>query len=160
MGIYDYDVIDVRKRRFDLKQLKGKVVVIVNVASLCGFTVQYKDLEYLYERYKDQGLEIIAFPCNQFGVQEPFDSEKILYLCKNKFGVTFPIMDKIEVNGELEHPLYTHLKRERKTDLGFKGIRWNFEKFVINREGQVVARFELAFPPLSLEPLILRLLNT
>lgn len=160
MGIYDYDVIDVRKRRFDLKQLKGKVVVIVNVASLCGFTVQYKDLEYLYQRYKDQGLEIIAFPCNQFGVQEPFDSEKILYLCRNKFGVTFPIMDKVEVNGELEHPLYTHLKRERKTDLGFMGVRWNFEKFVVNRDGEVVARFQLAFPPLSLEPLIQRLLNT
>ncbi|CUM52686.1 uncharacterized protein AC631_00604 [Debaryomyces fabryi] len=157
--IYDFKPLDAYGGVYDFSQLKGKVVVIVNVASLCGFTLQYKDLEYLYKKYKERGLVVLGFPCNQFGNQEPFTGQQILQLCENKFGVTFPIMDKIEVNGDREEPLYGYLKNERKTSLGFKGIKWNFEKFLISRSGKVVERFDPLVVPLNFEKMIVELLE-
>lgn len=157
--IYDFKPLDAYGKVYDLAQLEGKVVVIVNVASLCGFTQQYKDLEYLYKKYNERGFIVLGFPCNQFGNQEPFTGQEILRLCEKKFGVTFPIMNKIEVNGDGEEPLYEYLKNEQKTPLGFKGIKWNFEKFLISRSGKVVKRFDSTVVPLSIEEKIIELLE-
>lgn len=157
--IYDFKPLDAYGELYDFSQLKGKVLVIVNVASLCGFTLQYKDLEYLYKTYKERGFVVLGFPCNQFGSQEPYTAREILQICEKKFGVTFPIMDKIEVNGEWEDPLYGHLKNEQRTSLGFKGIKWNFEKFLISRSGRVVKRYDSTVAPLSFEKDIVELLD-
>lgn len=139
---------------FKFDQLRGKVVLIVNVASNCGFTPQYKQLEYLYKKYKPYGFEILGFPCNQFGNQEPGTDEEIIAFTRDKFGVTFPIFSKIDVNGPDEHPVYTYLKEKKRGILGFKGVKWNFEKFLINREGKVVKRFFSPATPISFEPTI------
>lgn len=157
--IYDFKPLDAYGKVYDFKQLRGKVVVVVNVASLCGFTLQYKDLEYLYEKYKERGLEILGFPCNQFGNQEPYTNQEILMLCERKFGVTFPIMDRVEVNGEEEDPLYGYLKSEYRNALGFKGVKWNFEKFLIGRNGKVVNRYPSIVSPRNMEHAIVELLN-
>lgn len=143
--------------RFD--QLRGKVVLIVNVASRCGFTPQYKDLEYLYEKYSSRGFEILGFPCNQFGNQEPLSDEEIILFTKKHFGVTFQILKKINVNGSNEHPVYKYLKERKRGVLGFKGIKWNFEKFLIDRSGVVTDRFFSATPPINFENRIVELLN-
>eukprot|EP00123_Amoebidium_parasiticum_P003909 comp15213_c0_seq1/m.11969 comp15213_c0_seq1/g.11969 ORF comp15213_c0_seq1/g.11969 comp15213_c0_seq1/m.11969 type:complete len:191 (-) comp15213_c0_seq1:311-883(-) len=124
-----------------LIQYKGKVVLVVNVASFCGFTYQYEALENLYREYKDKGFAVLGFPCNQFGGQEPHGMDKILSFTKEKYDVTFPIFEKIDVNGVNEHPLYTWLK-EQKTSFGIHSIKWNFEKFLIDRNGNVVARYD------------------
>lgn len=133
-------------------------MLIVNVASLCGFTPQYSDLERLYRKYHDQGLEILAFPCNQFGGQEPQNNIELERFVRKKFGVTFPILSKGYVNGDDTHPIYSYLKEKQRAPLGFKGVRWNFEKFIIDREGQPVYRFPSSVNPLALEPLIEQLL--
>lgn len=140
-----------------MEEYKGNVLLIVNTASKCGFTKQYAGLQALYEKYKDQGLEILAFPCNQFGHQEPGDDAAIKNFCTDTFGVTFPVMAKIEVNGEGAHPLYKELKKAQGGLLGNE-IKWNFTKFLVDREGRVVDRFAPQKEPRALEEKIKTLL--
>ena len=125
----------------DLSAYQGKVLLIVNTASKCGFTPQFDGLEALYQARKGDGLEILGFPCNQFGKQEPGDSEQIGSFCRINYGVTFQMHEKIDVNGKDEHPLYTQLKAGAPGLLGSKGIKWNFTKFLVDPEGNVVKRF-------------------
>lgn len=157
--IYSFAPLDGFDRPYSFNSLRGKVVLIVNVASLCGFTPQYKELELLYEKYHSQGLVILGFPCNQFANQEPLDNANISIFCQKNFGVTFPILKKLEVNGSGAHPLYKYLKEEKAGVLGFKGVRWNFEKFLIDRNGNVVNRFFSEMTPLSFEDQIVNLIK-
>lgn len=157
-SFYELTPKDHKNEPFPFKDLEGKVVLIVNVASKCGFTPQYDGLEKLYQKYKDQGLEIIGFPCNQFGSQEPGSSDEIQSFCKLNYGVSFPIMNKINVNGNDADPVYNFLKSQKSGLLGFKGIKWNFEKFLIDKKGNVVERFSSLSKPESIgeyiEPLL------
>lgn len=141
-----------------LKDYEGKVLLIVNVASKCGYTKHYKGLQELYLKYKDKGLEILAFPCNQFGNQEPGTNEEIKEFCSTNFNVTFPLFDKINVNGENAHPLYKYLKSV-KSGLITDDIKWNFTKFLVNRQGIPVERFAHTTDPMSMAPAIEKLLN-
>jgi glutathione peroxidase-family protein len=148
---YDIPVKDATGQPYDLNQLQGKVVVVVNVASKCGFTPQYSGLEQLHQKYKDAGLAIIGFPCNQFGSQAPGSAEKEALHCRMNYGVTFPILEKIEVNGDNTHPLYEWLKSQKSGLLGIRRIKWNFEKFVIDAEGKVVERYCPTTEPLAMK---------
>ena len=150
MNIYDFKVKDARGVEVDLAGYKGKVLLVVNTATGCGFTPQYAGLQGLYEKYRAQGLEILDFPCNQFGNQAPGTEEEIVDFCQSRYGVTFPQFAKIEVNGANEHPLYTYLKGEKGGLMGSK-IKWNFTKFLVDREGRVVERFASAVTPEKLE---------
>ena len=174
-GIYDITVKDMDGSDVSLANYKGKVLLIVNVASKCGLTPQYEGLEALYQKYKDQGLEILAFPCNQFLEQEPGTNEEIQSFCSLNYNVTFPLFDKIDVNGEAESPLYTYLKKQapfkgypecteefaaqldqihQKTGTGFDqgdAIRWNFGKFLISKDGKTILRFEPMVTPDMME---------
>ena len=143
---------------YPLAQLAGKVILVVNVASRCGFTPQYTGLEALYLDLGPAGLEILGFPCNQFGQQEPGDAEEIARFCSLDYPVTFPIMAKCEVNGEQAHPFYQWLKREKPGLLGLENIKWNFTKFLIDRDGNVVDRFSPTSKPESLTEQIRALL--
>ncbi|KAJ3176994.1 peroxiredoxin hyr1 [Geranomyces variabilis] len=156
--LYEIPVNDKRGQPYDLAQLKGKVVVIVNVASKCGFTPQYDGLEKLYQAHKDQGLVIVGFPCNQFGSQAPGSAEEEGEACKLNFGVTFPILQKVDVNGDDAHPVWEYLKEQKAGLLGLRRIKWNFEKFVIDREGKVVGRYASTTTPASMESDIKKLL--
>lgn len=158
--IYDYQLLDAQGRLINFEILKNKVILIVNVASLCGFTPQYDELQYLWQKYKTQDFVIIGFPCNQFANQEPQTDEEILTTCRTKFKVTFPIMRKIDVNGINESPLYTFLKNEKPGLLGFKGVRWNFEKFLITKTGKVEKRYPSQISPSEFENDIARLLKS
>ena len=129
----------------------GKVVLVVNTASKCGFTPQYDGLEALWREYKDRGFEVMAFPCNQFGHQEPGDADQIEQFCKVNFGLSFPLMAKVEVNGANEPPLYSWLKQEAPGLMGTRSIKWNFTKFLIDREGKVVRRYAPTDKPEGLE---------
>ncbi|WP_068456939.1 glutathione peroxidase [Aedoeadaptatus pacaensis] len=155
--IYDYAVKDIEGQDLSLKTYEGKVLLIVNTASKCGFTKQYAGLQALYEKYKDRGLVVLAFPCNQFGHQEPGDESAIKNFCSDTFGVTFPVMGKIDVNGEDAHPLYKELKKAQGGLLG-DDIKWNFTKFLVDREGRVADRFAPQKDPKSLEEKIEALL--
>ncbi|MGL6333983.1 glutathione peroxidase [Aeromonas jandaei] len=135
---------------YPLAQLAGKVILVVNVASRCGFTPQYEGLEALYRELGPEGLEILGFPCNQFGQQEPGDAEEIARFCALDYPVTFPIMAKCDVNGEQAHPLYQWLKKEKPGLLGLENVKWNFTKFLIDRDGNVVERFAPTTKPESL----------
>ena len=137
-SIYDFKVKDDGGKEVSLDDYKGKVLLIVNTATRCGFTPQYKDLEALYEKYRSGGLEILDFPCNQFGQQAPGTIQEIHQFCTANFAIQFPQFDKIEVNGEGEHPLYTWLKEQA----GGGDIKWNFTKFLIGRDGKVIKRYE------------------
>ena len=128
----------------NLQDYAGKVLLIVNVASRCGFTSQYRDLQNLYEANKAYGLEILGFPCNQFGAQEPGTAEEIQQFCSANYGVTFPMFEKVDVNGPQTHPLYTFLKEHAPGILGTEGIKWNFTKFVVSKDGQSIARLASA----------------
>jgi glutathione peroxidase len=139
--IADFKVTTNRGQDLDLKDKLGAVLLVVNTASKCGFTPQYEGLEKLYETYKDRGFEVLGFPCNQFGGQEPGDADEIAEFCKVNFGVTFPLMEKIDVNGTGASPLFDWLKAEAPGVLGTKAIKWNFTKFLIDRQGQVVKRY-------------------
>jgi len=150
-SIYDIEVKDIHGETFTLERYRGKVLLIVNVASKCGFTPQYAGLEELYDKYKDQGLVILGFPCNQFGGQEPGTEKEIQTFCRLNYGVSFPLFSKIEVNGPGSHPLYTFLKAAKPGILGSEAIKWNFTKFLVDREGRVVDRFDSAKKPQSLE---------
>ncbi|PNU02837.1 glutathione peroxidase [Novosphingobium guangzhouense] len=136
----------------------GKVVLVVNTASKCGFTPQYKGLEELWRKYRDRGFEIIAFPCNQFGGQEPGDADEIASFCEVNFGLSFPLMGKVEVNGPDAAPLFDWLKAEAPGFLGSKAIKWNFTKFLIDRQGNVVRRYAPTDKPAALEKDVAKLL--
>ena len=155
---YDFDVraIDGTERKLD--QYRGKVLLIVNVASECGFTPQYAGLEGLYRRLGPRGLEVLGFPCNQFGHQEPGGAEQISSFCSTRFEVTFPLFSKVEVNGAGAEPLYEWLKQSAKGLLGTRAIKWNFTKFLVDRSGHVVRRYAPSTTPEKLEPDILALL--
>lgn len=152
--VYDFTVKNIKGVEEPLSKYRGKVLLIVNTASECGFTYQYEGLEKLYEKYQDQGLEVLGFPCNQFGKQEPGDEKQIENFCKLKFGVKFPLFAKIEVNGAGAHPLFEHLKEKAPGILGTRAIKWNFTKFLVNRHGHVLARFAPKDEPKALEDMI------
>ncbi len=182
-GIYNITVKDMDGSDVSLANYKGKVLLIVNVASKCGLTPQYEGLEALYQKYKDQGLEILAFPCNQFLEQEPGTNEEIQSFCSLNYNVTFPLFDKIDVNGEAESPLYTYLKKHapfkgypegteefatmldeihQKTGTGFDqgdAIRWNFGKFLVSKDGKTILRFEPMVTPDLMEEAIQKMLE-
>lgn len=158
MSVYDYEVKSVAGESVSMSDYQGKVLLIVNTASKCGFTPQYKGLEELYKRYAEQGLEVLGFPCNQFGHQEPGSESDIASFCEMNFGVTFPLFAKIEVNGDNAAPLFTHLKQEAPGILGSKGVKWNFTKFLVDRQGNVVKRFAPTDKPASLQGAIEALL--
>jgi glutathione peroxidase len=139
--IYDFEAKTIRGTAQSLADYKGKVLLVVNVASQCGFTPQYTGLQKIYQQYKDRGFEILGFPCNQFGAQEKGSDAEIQQFCTLNFGVTFPMFSKIEVNGPDAHPLYEHLKSSAPGLLGTKVIKWNFTKFLVNQAGEVVKRF-------------------
>lgn len=160
MSLYDFNVKDCDLNSITLSQYSGKVLIIVNTASLCGFTPQYRQLQQLYEKYHDQGLEILAFPCNQFAKEDPLPAAEIARGVRAHFGVEFPIMDKVEVNGDKASELYEFLKRERPRKLGFRGVLWNFEKFLVDREGRVVERYLSQNTPMEMERLIQLLLGS
>jgi len=158
-NIYDFEAIDIKGKSISMSQYKNKVLLIVNVASECGFTPQYEGLEKLYKKYHNEGFEILGFSCNQFGGQEPKSEGEIQNFCKVNFGVTFPLFSKIDVNGEHTHPLYAFLKKEATGFLGSESIKWNFTKFLINKEGKVVDRYGSATKPEKIEEDIKKLLN-
>lgn len=141
MALPDIALTRLNGQTENLRDYAGKVLLVVNVASACGFTPQYKELQALYEEVKDAGLEILGFPCNQFGGQEPGSADEIAQFCESRFGVTFPLFAKTDVNGPHAHPLYQHLKSAAPGILGTEAIKWNFTKFLINREGDVVERY-------------------
>ena len=140
-SIYDYKVDDSQKNPVSLSDYKGKTLLIVNVASRCGLTPQYKGLQELYSKYSNKDFEILAFPCNQFGAQEPGSNEEIREFCDNNFNVSFKIFDKINVNGSNASPLFKHLKNEAKGVMGSEAIKWNFTKFLIDNNGSVIKRY-------------------
>lgn len=141
-SVYDAPLKDIKGKDTSLKAFEGKVILVVNVASKCGRTPQYKPLEAIYEKYKDKGLILAGFPCNQFGKQEPGSNEEILQFCTTNYKVTFPMFEKLEVNGANRHPLYKTLVGE-----GGKDIDWNFAKFLVGRDGKVISRFESKVAP-------------
>ena len=150
MSIYEYQVKDMQGNMVSLSQYRGKTLLIVNTATGCGFTPQYEGLEKLYRTYKEQGFEILDFPCNQFGKQAPGSNEEIHQFCTLKYDVSFPQFAKIDVNGENEDPLYTYLKSQQKGLLGNK-IKWNFTKFLVDKNGNVIDRFAPTDTPEKLE---------
>jgi glutathione peroxidase len=141
MGIYDFSARTIDGKEQKLDAYRDQVVLIVNVASKCGFTPQYAGLEKLYQDYRAHGLNILGFPCDQFGHQEPGDEAEIASFCSLNYGVSFPMFAKVEVNGEGTHPLYRFLKKEQKGLLGSEAIKWNFTKFLVDRNGDVVKRY-------------------
>lgn len=157
-NIYGFEVQTITGPVIAMKEFSGKVLLIVNVASKCGFTPQYKGLEELYKKYRQSGLEILGFPCNQFGAQEPGSETEIQNFCRLNYDVSFPLFSKIAVNGADTHPLYQYLKNHQKGILGTSSIKWNFTKFLVDRTGQVVGRFGPNTPPHALEKEIERLL--
>lgn len=155
--IYDFNAKDLNGNEVDFAQFKDKVLLIVNTASKCGFTPQFEGLEELHQSYKDQGLVVIGFPCNQFGSQDPGSNEEIGAFCQKNYGVSFLMMEKVDVNGDNEHPLYTWLKKQEGGFLT-DGIKWNFTKFLINRQGEVVDRYAPTTKPKAIESDIVKLL--
>lgn len=157
MSIYDFSVKDKRGNDVSLSEFKGKVLLIVNTATKCGFTPQYDGLEELYEKYHERGFEILDFPCNQFANQAPGSDDEITSFCSLKYGVSYRQFAKIDVNGENESPLYTYLKSKKGGVMG-KKIKWNFTKFLVNRSGEVVARYAPTTKPEELTDEIEKLL--
>jgi glutathione peroxidase len=157
--LYDFEVatIDGHTQRLDV--YRGRVLLIVNVASRCGFTPQYAGLEEVYRKYRERGFAVLGFPCDQFGQQEPGDEAEIKDFCRLTYDVTFPLFAKIAVNGPTAHPLYKYLKSARRGFLGTKRIKWNFTKFLIDRDGNVVRRFGPTIRPEKMEKDVLRILS-
>lgn len=160
MTVYDFEAVDSKGTSLPLSAYRGKVLLIVNVASFCGYTYQYEGLQALYARHRDQGLELLAFPCNQFGAQEPGTMEEIGEFCRSRFQVTFPLFSKVEVNGPGTHPLFDFLKRAAPGWLGFRRIRWNFTKFLVDRQGRPVKRYGAGTKPEQIEKDLVRLIQS
>lgn len=139
--VYSFQAKLLNGQEFPLEKFQGKALLIVNVASKCGFTPQYEGLEKIYKQYRDRGFEVLGFPCNQFGAQEPGDADEIKNFCKLTYDVSFPMFAKVDVNGDNTHPLYQYLKKEEKGLLGTEAIKWNFTKFLVDKNGKVVDRF-------------------
>jgi glutathione peroxidase len=158
MSIYDYSVRTIDGHELSLKEYEGDVVLIVNTASRCGFTPQYRELEELYRKYKDQGFVVLGFPCNQFMNQEPGSEAEILDFCQMNYDVTFPLFAKIDVKGPHAHPLFTYLTRQKKGIMG-SDIKWNFTKFLVDQSGHVVKRYAPTTTPLHIASDIERLLH-
>jgi len=158
-NFYDFNAKTITGEEVSMSTYKGKVILVVNVASKCGFTPQYEGLEKLYQDYQSQGLEILGFPCNQFGKQEPGTHKEIQNFCKVNFGVTFPLFEKINVNGEHTHPLYVYLKKQAPGFLSTEAIKWNFTKFLIDRKGNVITRYGSSTKPKELKKDIEKLLK-
>ena len=156
--IADFTVANNKGQEVDLSDKLGKVLLVVNTASKCGFTPQYDGLEKLFQKYNDKGFEVLAFPCNQFGGQEPGDADEIEQFCKLNFGLTFPLMGKVDVNGDHASPLFDWMKAEAPGLMGSKSIKWNFTKFLIDREGNVVKRYGSADAPKTIAKDIEKLL--
>ena len=150
MSIYEHSVTTIDGQPATLEDYRGQVLLIVNVASKCGFTPQYEGLEALYAQYKDRGFAVLGFPCNQFGSQEPGSEADIQSFCSLTYNVSFPMFAKVKVNGDEAHPLYQELKSAQKGLLGSEGIKWNFTKFLVNREGEVVKRYGSVDKPESI----------
>ena len=157
MSFYDLSAEQLEGGEFDFKQLEGKVVLVVNTASKCGFTPQFEGLEKIYQDFKDDGLVVLGFPCNQFGSQDPGSASEIGEFCQRNYGVSFPMMAKVDVNGSDTHPVYKYLKKAQD-GLLMDAIKWNFTKFLVNREGEVVERFGSITKPESLKSDIKKLL--
>jgi len=155
---YDFSAKSIDGREVSLIDFKGQALLIVNVASECGFTPQYEGLEALYAKLKPKGFSVLGFPCNQFGAQEPGDEASIANFCKTHFGVDFPMFAKIEVNGAHAHPLYEYLKSAVPGVLGSEAIKWNFTKFLVDKKGEVVARYAPTTTPAAIEKDIEKLL--
>ena len=151
MDLYDIPLQTIDGATTSLDAYRGKALLIVNVASRCGFTPQYKGLEMLYRKYKDKGLVVLGFPCNQFGHQEPGSDADILTFCDSHYGVTFPMFAKIDVNGPTTHPLYRHLKAAKKGWFGREDIAWNFTKFLVGPDGAVLHRYNSRWRPEQIE---------
>ena len=148
---YDFEAVDIDGKTVPLSDYRGKALLIVNVASKCGFTPQYTGLEKLWQDYRERGLVVLGFPCNQFGNQEPGRASEIAAFCATSFDVTFPLFDKVEVNGPNRHPLYAWLTRQKRGFLGSQAIKWNFTKFLTDREGRVVARYSPQTEPSAIK---------
>ena len=157
-SVYDFSVKDIHGKEQKLDRYKDKVMLIVNVASKCGYTPQYKGLEQLYEKLHSRGLEVLGFPCNQFGAQEPGTENEIESFCELNYGVSFPLFAKIEVNGDGADPLYKYLKKAKPGLLGTEGIKWNFTKFLVDRKGNVVERYGSNVEPQAMADDIQKLL--
>ncbi|MEA3372767.1 MAG: glutathione peroxidase [Campylobacterota bacterium] len=151
ISLYDIEVTTINGETVKLDRYRGQVILIVNVASRCGFTSQYDGLEALYRKYREQGLVVLGFPCNQFGSQEPGSEAEIQNFCRLNYGVSFPMFAKINVNGENAHPLYKFLKSEQSGFMGTESIKWNFTKFLVDQNGKVLNRFASATTPASIE---------
>jgi glutathione peroxidase len=158
-SVHDFTVDDIQGEAVRLDRYKGKVLLVVNTASQCGFTPQYKGLEALYRKYRDRGLEVLGFPCNQFGAQEPGNEQEIATFCAKNYDVTFPMFAKIDVNGDNASPLYRHLKQAKPGVLGTQAIKWNFTKFLVDREGKVVARYAPNDTPESFDAAVAKALS-
>ena len=150
MSIYDIEVTDRKGNTIKLEEYKGKILLIVNTATGCGFTPQYEGLENLYKKYKDKGLVVLDFPCNQFGHQAPGSADEIHAFCTSKYDVTFPQFKKIEVNGKNTHPLYKYLKSKKSSFLN-KNIKWNFTKYLVDKEGNVIEKYGPTVKPEDIE---------
>lgn len=150
-SIYDFSVNTIEGQPVSLSTYQDKVLLIVNTASQCGFTPQYQGLQSVYNKYKDQGLEVLGFPCNQFGQQEPGSATEIQSFCETRFGVTFPLFEKIDVNGANAHPLFKFLTKAAPGIFGTEGIKWNFTKFLVDRSGKVVKRYPSTTKPEDIE---------
>lgn len=157
-SIYNIRVKQINGEDIALSEYQDKVLLIVNTASKCGFTPQFAELEALYQQYKAQGFVVLGFPCNQFAKQDPADNSEILQFCEKNYGVSFPMFAKIDVNGANSHPLYQHLKSQAKGLLGSENVKWNFTKFLVNRQGEVVNRFASIKSPKDLSKTIEALL--
>jgi glutathione peroxidase len=157
-SIYDYSALSLEGNEKPLTEFRGQVLLVVNVASKCGFTPQYQGLEALFQKFHAKGFAVLGFPCNQFGGQEPGSSEEIAQFCTLTYGVNFPMFAKIDVNGADTHPVYQFLKEEKKGLLGTEAIKWNFTKFLIDRQGQVTGRYAPTTKPEDLEKDIEKLL--
>jgi glutathione peroxidase len=158
-SFYDFNATTITGKTLPMSVFKGKVILVVNVASKCGFTPQYEGLEELYENHVDENFTILGFPCNQFKEQEPGSHEQIQNFCKVNYGVTFPLFEKIYVNGENTHPLYKFLKHEATGILWTESIKWNFTKFLVNKKGKVITRYGSSTKPKDIEADIMKLIN-
>lgn len=158
-SIYQFSANSIDGETVVLENYRGKVLLIVNTASQCGFTPQYRELEALYQTYKSRGLEILGFPCNQFGRQEPGNSQAIASFCQLNYGVSFPLFEKVEVNGKNAHPLFDYLKAAAPGLFGSESIKWNFSKFLLGRDGKVHKRYAPIVPPSAIVKDIERLLE-
>jgi len=150
-GIYTFEAVDIKGTNVKLDNYRGQVLLVVNTASKCGFTPQFAGLEKLYEKFRERGFAVLGFPCNQFGHQDPGNNGEIAEFCQMNYGVSFPMFAKIDVNGPETHPLFQHLKTSAPGLLGSEKIKWNFTKFLIDREGKVIARFAPLTKPEAIE---------